>query len=300
MEVAHARVWRVWSASPWKRLGRNVSSHCGVGELLAVSGLLEPREIRNLRNPLLARPIESEQRLEAQRPQGLLRARQHRASNNGLPPQPRDGQDVVTVTRCRGIPLLPHPLPQFRATLLSSASRDRSVGTALHRPIPFGLTTLAGLTAAGMLFPPPAPAAQPVSGGETLYTLSTRCSVMGGEATPCTVEAVDEGEATLYRHTIGKNIETVRITADPVTMAIWKSDAEEWRPLLGAAARFSTNTICFNGRELCVVNPNYLNSVRQDSSNSRLQGRDLVMVLFGEDGRVDASCYDDACKRLLK
>ena len=151
-----------------------------------------------------------------------------------------------------------------------------------------------------MLFPPPAPAAEPAAAGPTLYTLSTRCSVLGGEATPCTVEAVDEGEATLYRHRIGKTIETVRITGDPVTMAIWESDTEEWRPLLGAAARFSTNTICFNGKELCVVNPNYLNSVRQDRSDTRLQGRDLVMVLFGRDGRVDASCYDDACTRLLK
>ncbi len=193
-----------------------------------------------------------------------------------------------------------HPQPRFRFTLRSRASSDRPVGVTLQIPIPLALTILAGLTAGGMLFPPSAPAAQPDSGGQTLYTLSTRCSVKGGEATPCTVEAVDQGEATLYRHTIGKNIETVRITGDPVTMAIWEDDTKEWRPLLGAAARFSTNTICFNGRELCVVNPNYLNSVRQDSSNSRLEGRDLVMVLFGGDGRVDASCYDDACKRLLK
>ena len=84
-------------------------------------------------------------------------------------------------------------------------------------------------------------------------------------------------------------------------MAIWSDGTKKaWQPLRGAAARFSTNTICFNGRDLCVVNPNYLNSVREDRSNTRLQGRDLVMVHFGADGRVDASCYDDACALLLK
>jgi hypothetical protein len=114
------------------------------------------------------------------------------------------------------------------------------------------------------------------------------------------VEAVDAGGATLYRHRIGKITETVRITSEPVTMALWANDTREWRPLRGAAARFSTNTICFNGKQLCAVNPNYLNSVREDRANTRLQGRDLVMVHFGKDGRVDASCYDDACALLLK
>ena len=64
--------------------------------------------------------------------------------------------------------------------------------------------------------------------------------------------------------------------------------------LQGAAARFSTNTVCFNGSDLCVVNPNYLNSVRQANS-SATEGRDLVRVHFGADGRIDASCYDAGC-----
>ena len=66
------------------------------------------------------------------------------------------------------------------------------------------------------------------------------------------------------------------------------------RALTGAAARFSTNTVCFNGSDLCVVNPNYLNSVRQANS-SATEGRDLVRVHFGADGRIDASCYDAGC-----
>lgn len=144
------------------------------------------------------------------------------------------------------------------------------------------------------------PLARPAAAAGVLYTLATQCSLQGAAPVACQVEAVDEGGATLYRHRIGSITETIRISADPVTMAIWSRDAKEWRPLQGASARFSTNTVCFNGKQLCVVNPNYLNSVREDRANTRLQGRDLVMVHFGKDGRVDASCYDDACALLLK
>ena len=83
-------------------------------------------------------------------------------------------------------------------------------------------------------------------------------------------------------------------------MGSWNQTTKGWQPLSKAAARFSTNTICFNGRELCVVNPNYLNSVREDRQDLRLQGRDLVKVHFGPDGRVDASCYDSGCEADLR
>ena len=141
----------------------------------------------------------------------------------------------------------------------------------------------------------PAAAARP-SAARTLYTLSTRCSLAGGAAQPCTVEAVDEGINTLYRHHIGNDTITVRITERPVTMARYDTASRQWVPLRSAGALFSSNTVCFNGRELCVLNPNYLNSVRQDSGNLNLQGRDLVRVHFGADGRIDASCYDAGCR----
>jgi hypothetical protein len=152
-----------------------------------------------------------------------------------------------------------------------------------------------------LLAVPPVGASSPQDpAANVLYRLSTQCALQGAAPVPCSVEAVDSGGATLYRHRIGNSVETVRITSDPVTMAIWSHSSKDWRPLRGASARFSTNTVCFNGKDLCVVNPNYLNSVREDRSNTRLQGRDLVMVHFGSDGRVDASCYDDACALLLK
>jgi len=164
--------------------------------------------------------------------------------------------------------------------------------TAVRRSLlcSLGLFTLAG--AAALLAPAPGQA-------EVLYKLSTTCSIKGGAPVPCTVEAKDEGPATIYRHTIGNVTEKVRITDEPVRMSIWRSASNTWEQIRRADARFSTNTICFNNRELCVVNPNYLNSVREDRSNTRLEGRDLVVVHFGKDGRVDASCYDDACDLVL-
>jgi len=48
------------------------------------------------------------------------------------------------------------------------------------------------------------------------------------------------------------------------------------------------------------VNPNYLNSVREDRQDLRLQGRDLVKVHFGPDGRVNATCYDEGCEADLR
>ncbi|CAK6693181.1 hypothetical protein IFHNHDMJ_01371 [Synechococcus sp. CBW1107] len=147
-----------------------------------------------------------------------------------------------------------------------------------------------GLIASGMaallLSPTPVRA-------EVLYKLDTMCSVKGGAPQPCTVEAIDEGDATLYRHTIGKTVATIRVTDQPVTMALQKPGGG-WMTLVNAGARFSTNTICFNNRDLCVVNPNYLNSVREDNPDS-MDGRDLVIVHFNQAGRVNVSCYDDGC-----
>ena len=129
----------------------------------------------------------------------------------------------------------------------------------------------------------------------TLYKLDTKCSVKGGAPQACVIEAVNEGSATLYRHIIGKTVETSRVTDSPVRMSVWVESTKTWKNLDNAAARFSTNTICFNGRDLCAVNPNYLNSVREDRPDATA-GRDLIKVQFGADGRINLTCYDDGCK----
>jgi len=144
----------------------------------------------------------------------------------------------------------------------------------------------------------PAPAlAQTKSAGKTLYTLKTQCSIQRGQPQACVVEAIQEGEATLYRHTIGTTVQTVRITDNPVRMSLWNGKSRSWQNLSSAGARFSTNTICFNGRDLCVVNANYLNSVREERPDASA-GRDLVQVRFDETGRVNLTCYDDGCKEV--
>jgi hypothetical protein len=150
----------------------------------------------------------------------------------------------------------------------------------------------------GLLAAPPAGAAPPVAAPQTLYSLETKCALQGAAPVVCTVEAIDEGGATLYRHRIGNSVQSVRVTADPSRMEMWDSASRSWRHLRSAEARFSTNTVCFNDRELCVVNANYLNSLLEDRPD--LRGRDYVRAHFGPNGRVDLLCYDGGCDLLAQ
>lgn len=134
---------------------------------------------------------------------------------------------------------------------------------------------------------------------EVLYKLTTTCSLMGADPQACTVEAEDFDRVTLYRHRIGAITKTVRVTDTPLKMELYDADSKQWKQLQSASARFSANTVCFNGRDLCVVNPNYLNSVKEDRPEL-MAGRDLVRVHFDSNGRTNASCYDDGCDLVLK
>ncbi|MFZ9752592.1 MAG: hypothetical protein ACO3B3_03425 [Cyanobium sp.] len=138
----------------------------------------------------------------------------------------------------------------------------------------------------------PAPTAAPT---QLLYQLNTRCSLAGAAPRACLVEAIDEGLTTLYRHRIGGRSISIRISDQPLTMSQLDPASGRWQPLRSAGALLSKNTICFNDRDLCVINPNYINSIREDRSNLRLLGRDLLRIHFGSDGRVDASCFDRGC-----
>jgi hypothetical protein len=128
-----------------------------------------------------------------------------------------------------------------------------------------------------------------------LYQLNTRCSLAGAAPRACTVEAIDEGLTTLYRHRIGERSISIRITDQPVTMRQLDPASGRWQSLRSAGALLSRNTICFNDRDLCVINPNYINSIREERPDLRQRGRDLVRLHFGSDGRVDASCFDAGC-----
>lgn len=131
---------------------------------------------------------------------------------------------------------------------------------------------------------------------EVLYSLETKCALQGAAPVACRVEAVDEEGATLYRHRIGTTTHTLRISDQPSRLTLWDPETKSWRPLRNAAVRFSTNTLCLNDRDLCVVNPNYLNSLLQERPDFR--GRDLVRAHFAANGRVDIICYDSGCDLL--
>lgn len=131
-----------------------------------------------------------------------------------------------------------------------------------------------------------------------LYTLQTKCALQGAAPVACTVEAVDAEGATLYRHTIGATTHTLRISDQPSRLTLWDAASNSWKPLRSAAVRFSTNTLCLNDKELCVVNPNYLNSLLQERPDFR--GRDLVRARFATNGRVDLLCYDSGCDLLAQ
>jgi len=154
------------------------------------------------------------------------------------------------------------------------------------------LPGLGGLIALGL-------AALPIpAGAATLYTLSTTCSLKGAASVPCTVEAVDVGESTEYRHRVGGTTLTYRVFDDPtVRIEAMNPTTRRWMPVRNATIRFSKNELCFNDRAFCVINPNYLNSVREEAGPA-FAGRDLVGLAFGSSGRVEVACYDNGCQRL--
>lgn len=130
---------------------------------------------------------------------------------------------------------------------------------------------------------------------DTLYTLDTFCSLNGTKAVSCSVAAVNSGNTTEYRHRIGTKEVVFRIADQPYTrVELWDPAGKRWRSASSAAAIFSLNAVCLNGTAFCVVNPNYLNSVREDLGRAS-NGRDVMEVTFGKDGRINATCYDEGC-----
>lgn len=134
----------------------------------------------------------------------------------------------------------------------------------------------------------------------TLYTLQTTCSLQGASPAPCLVEAVDVGESTEYRHRIGSTTVVYRIFDEPYVRIEGRNPGSgNWMPVRNAVIHFPDNQLCFNDKALCVVNPNYLNSVREEAG-STLTGRELVGLAFGSHGRVEIVCFDEGCQRLVE
>lgn len=137
-----------------------------------------------------------------------------------------------------------------------------------------------------------------VAKAQLLYTITTTCSLKGAAPVPCVVEAMDVGESTEYRHKFGATKVTYRVFDDPYVRIDGMNPATgSWTPARNATIRFSSNELCFNDRAFCVINPNYLNSVRQEAGTT-FSGRDLIGLSFGSNGRVDVVCFDEGCSRL--
>lgn len=133
---------------------------------------------------------------------------------------------------------------------------------------------------------------------ETLYTLNTTCSIERAAPVPCVVEAVDVGDSTEYRHRVGNRTLVYRVFDEPyVRMEALNPATNTWAPVRNASIRFSTNELCFNNRAFCVVNPNYLNSVREEGGPA-LASRDRMALAFGSNGRTEIACFDEGCDRL--
>lgn len=162
------------------------------------------------------------------------------------------------------------------------------------------MTSLRLLAWLGSAVSPGGVALPRVAGAQPLYSLNTTCSIQRMAPLPCVVEAVEVGDATEYRHRVGNRTLVYRVFDDPyVRIEALNPTSNAWGPVRNASIRFSSNELCFNDRALCVVNPNDLNSVREEGGPA-LAGRDRMGLSFGSNGRTEIACFDDGCTRLLE
>ena len=180
------------------------------------------------------------------------------------------------------IAIVPGRIRQQRCWRHGGASEFLGFGLLGLRLLGFGVLGLELLAAA------PARA-------ELLYRLETRCSLAGGPLQSCVVETSKDGDSTIYQHTIGRRTETIRFSEAPLRVSRRQLSTSQWQPVRLASLRFSSNSVCFDGRMLCVINPKLLERLRQGNP-LQLEGRELVRVHFGRDGRIDASCFDEGCE----
>lgn len=159
-----------------------------------------------------------------------------------------------------------------------------------RRPAPQWVPRLVGTASAAILLVP-----QGAARAEVLYRLESLCSLNGTEAVPCQIEAINAPDATEYRHALaGREVRFRVVDAPTVRVELWDAAASRWRSARNASAFFALNAVCLDGTSFCAINPNYLNSVRQDLGRAA-DGRSVLEVHFGADGRIDASCYDTGC-----
>lgn len=152
----------------------------------------------------------------------------------------------------------------------------------------------AALTAA-LALATPAADAQSKESYSRLYVMQTNCSVRGNPQR-CQVEAFDGKTATVYRTTIDGVRTSYRLVDTPGQRGaqLWSNDSRSWVALNTLRLDFDTRTLCINGDELCVENPNYFASLRQQYPDLR---SDLIVARFNaKTAQLSAICYSrEAC-----
>ena len=129
-----------------------------------------------------------------------------------------------------------------------------------------------------------------------LYKLETNCSVKDVQ-NRCTVEAFDGSSSTVYRTTLKGETISFRLIDEPDRRGaqLWNGQTKSWVALDELSMDFTSNELCINGQQLCMINPNYFASIRDDHPSLR---SDLIVARFdAKDGRLAAICYSrQACE----
>lgn len=127
-----------------------------------------------------------------------------------------------------------------------------------------------------------------------LYNLETNCSLAGGAQSRCSVEAFDGKGATVYRTTVNGERISFRLLDQSHRQGaeLWDNQKKGWVSLNRISLDFAANAICIDKDRLCIENPNYFQSLREDYPNLK---SDLIIATFNpENGTLAAICYSRA------
>ena len=135
---------------------------------------------------------------------------------------------------------------------------------------------------------------------EELYVLDTTCSTPTSPNFSCQVKAIDVDDTTEYRHRFGSRTVSYRVMEDPyVRIEGRASNSAPWTSVKNASINFKTEELCFNSKAFCVNNPTFLADVLTQGGDA-IQGRTRLGMAFADNGRVDVSCFDNGCDRLME
>ena len=135
---------------------------------------------------------------------------------------------------------------------------------------------------------------------EELYVINTTCSTPTSPNFSCQVQAIDVNDSTEYRHRFGSRTVSYRVIEDPyVRIEGRASDSDPWASVKNASINFKTEELCFNSKAFCVKNPTFLADVLTQGGHA-IQGRTLIGMAFADNGRVDVTCFDNGCTRLME